>query len=522
MKGKNQHIKIATLLLGTYYLIVAWLLYRSGYEHSERLFYAEKLKLLFEFKENTLLTLGTTFPTTVFLASVFFAPFGYLFAPIAASIVMMCLLFFFMANDLSKTDLPQNTIRTCLLLLFLFNLEFVFAAASGRNVAAIMLFFYLMFRSLFYYYKNQTTYYLSLASIYLTCLVFTEINFIWMLLSFFPFVVLISIEGIKVSKTELPVFQYYQALNNRSLRRKLANRTLSLYLVLFLLPLGAVYLFRTLNNAHAGDPTYFLTSQYANWRVTGSTSLTTVLDMAKGANIAKQTQIVFHFFAAILSPIFIFSLLLFRGKLYELFTIITPLIFYSIILIDTKIYLTVEYFVILTVMAIVALSFYATADRIKWFTSPLLYIVTALTIYCGYYYFSETNDVEEQQFFVAASNTKNWFQPRSQSELQRLAEYLNTIKSAERPVLIDDASAYGIVAYLPDLKGLVMPLQKNFVTVIENPTLTVQYMVVAKRNNRLHNFTVMNAYNLGIMKERLQIRPSRVFETENWIVYNIR
>ena len=67
-----------------------------------------------------------------------------------------------------------------------------------------------------------------------------------------------------------------------------------------------------------------------------------------------------------------------------------------------------------------------------------------------------------------------------------------------------------------------MPLQKSFVTVIENPTLTVQYMVIAKRNNRLHNYTVMNAYNLGIMRERLQIQPSRVFETENWVVYNIR
>ncbi|MFX6949394.1 hypothetical protein ABTH81_20125, partial [Acinetobacter baumannii] len=95
-------------------------------------------------------------------------------------------------------------------------------------------------------------------------------------------------------------------------------------------PLGAVYLFRTLNSAHAGDPTYFLTSQYANWRVTGSTSLTTVLEMAKGANIAKQTQIVFQVFVAILSPIFILSLLIFRGKLYELFTILTPLIFFSI------------------------------------------------------------------------------------------------------------------------------------------------------------------------------------------------
>ncbi|MBX9734686.1 MAG: hypothetical protein K2X37_11550, partial [Chitinophagaceae bacterium] len=89
MKSKSQHIRIASLLLVVYYLVVAWLLFRSGFEHTERLFYAEKLKLLFEFKENTLLTLGTTYPTTVFLASIVFAPFGYLFAPVVASIIMM-------------------------------------------------------------------------------------------------------------------------------------------------------------------------------------------------------------------------------------------------------------------------------------------------------------------------------------------------------------------------------------------------------------------------------------------------
>jgi hypothetical protein len=244
--------------------------------------------------------------------------------------------------------------------------------------------------------------------------------------------------------------------------------------------------------------------------------------MAKGNNIAKQTQIVFHFFASALSPIFILSIILFRGKLYELFTILTPLIFYSILLIDARIYLTVEYYVVLSVMAIAALCFFADPQKIKRFTAPVLYLATALTIYCSYYYFSETNDVEEQQFFVSASQASNWFKPRTTTEMQQLAEFVTTIKSPQTPVLIDDASAYGIVAFLPNLKGLVMPLQKSFVTVIENPSLTVQFMVVAKRNNRLHNFTVMNAYNISVMKERLKLKPIRIFETENWVVYSIR
>jgi hypothetical protein len=88
--------------------------------------------------------------------------------------------------------------------------------------------------------------------------------------------------------------------------------------------------------------------------------------------------------------------------------------------------------------------------------------------------------------------------------------------------LIDDAAAYGIMAHLPSLQGLILPLQKSFVTVIENPALVASYMCIAKRNNRLHNTTVLNAYNIIEMKERIGLKPVRVFETENWIVYSIR
>ena len=95
MKLTVQRIRILSLLLVIYYLALAWIFNRAGFEHSERLFYAEKIMLLFENSENTLLTLGTTFPTTSYLINILFTPFGYMFAPIAGSIVLMVALFFF-------------------------------------------------------------------------------------------------------------------------------------------------------------------------------------------------------------------------------------------------------------------------------------------------------------------------------------------------------------------------------------------------------------------------------------------
>jgi hypothetical protein len=522
MQLTNNQIRIISLLLVLHYIVLAWLFHRNGYEHTERLFYAEKLKLLFEYKENTLLTLGTTFPTTVFLVNVLFSPFGYLFAPIASTIVIMSFLFYFMAVDIRDSALPGKTMFFCLLLLFVFHPQFIFSAVSGRNIAAIMLSFYLLFRSLFNYYRSQTTYYLSLASIYLATLIFSEINFLWLVLSFLPFVVLVSLEGIKVAKDEPVVFQYYQALNNRSLRRKLVNRTVALYLVLYLLPLGAIYLFRTLNESHAGDPTYFLSSQYANWRVTGTASITKILEQGSQGNLMKQTQIVFPLFTIFLAPLFIAALLFFKGKLYELFTILTPLIFFSIVLIDAQYYLTTEYFIIVIVMAFVALSYTGQVRFTKRISSAILLGSTVLTILGGIYYFKETSDFEEKDFYAVLTSPSEWIKPKKASEVKIIAEYISSVVSSKRPILIDDAAAYPIVAHLPTLEGLVMPMQQNFVTVIENPVLSVEFICVAKRVNRLHNFTALNAYNLNIMTERLELKPSRVFETENWIIYSIR
>ena len=522
MNNDKNKIQIVTLLLVLYYVIISWIMHRNGFEHTESLFYSEKLKVLFEFKEITLLTIGTTFPSTVFLASIIFAPFGYLFAPIASSIVFMAILFYFILYDISESKLSFKAALIAVVLLFVLQPQFLFAAISGRNIAAVMFFVYMLFRSLFHYYKTQTTYYLSLASIFLTCLVFTEINFIWMLLSFFPFIALISIDGIKVSKDEPAVYQYYQALNIRSLRRKLANRTISLYLILFLLPLSAAYLFTKLNAAHAGNATYFLSSQYANWRVTGSSPLSTIIELSTGSNVAKQTQIIFQFFAISLAPIFILALVLFKGKLYELFTLLTPFFFFSIILIDTKNYFTTEYYVIIHVIGVAGLLFFGYNKFGNKITSLLVIGSAALSIASGIYYFAETNDYEESRFYSIVTTDRNWFEPRKNTEMEEMAEYITSIASPQRPLLIDDAAAYGIMAHLPDLKGLILPLQKSFVTVIENPVLAAHYICIAKKNNRLHNYTVLNAYNFAEIKGRIGLNPIKVFETENWIIYSIR
>jgi len=103
---------LLAIILLTYYIIIAWILHRSGYEHSESLFLAEKARLLFEARDNTLLTLGTTFPTLVYLSTVVFSLFGYPFAPIVASATFTSLLFFLLVLDFSKSGLQRRFFST--------------------------------------------------------------------------------------------------------------------------------------------------------------------------------------------------------------------------------------------------------------------------------------------------------------------------------------------------------------------------------------------------------------------------
>ncbi len=513
-------IYLSIFLLG-YYLFVSWLLHRSGFEHSEATFIAEKIKLLFEADDNTLLTLGTTFPSLLFLSSAVFTPFGFPYAPVLASITFICLLFFALLIDFRKSSLPRRVYIPVLVLLFVFHPGLIYAAVSGRGIGAILLFFYLVFRSLFKYYATQTTFYLSMASIYLTCLIFCDYNYIWLLLAFLPFIVFVSLEGLKLNKEEPPIIQYYQSVNNVSQRRKLANRTLAIYVIVFLLPVGALYLFRTLNFYHAGDATYFLTSQYANWHVTGNESIGAMISSGLVDNVVEQSQIVYQFYVLALTPLLLLVFIMFKGKIYELFTLIAPFILISVLLIDIQYYLTAEYYLIFLVLGLLGICLYAGKKYTSKLMWPVILGVTFLNIFTGIFYFRNSADREEHAFFSYVKKAKNWRDVRGASEEYRLAAYISDLADPTHKILMDDAAAYKIMVHMRNLKPVVMPVDNNFITVVENPKSGAKYICVAKSNNRLKSYTVLNEYNINLMMSRHRFDAILMFETPHWAIYRI-
>jgi len=517
---KYSSIYCSIILLG-YYIFLSWLLHRTGYEHSEAMFLAEKVKLLFEAHDNTLLTLGTTFPTLTFLSNIIFVPFGYPFAPILASTSFTVLLCFMLLLDFESSKIPRRVFIPMIAILFLFHPGLIYSAISGRGVAAVIFFSYMLFRSIFKFYAAQTTYYLSVSSIFLACLVFCDYNFIWMLLAFFPFIFLIALAGLKHSKEHPVVIQYFEALNFRSLRRKLVDRTIALYIMIFLLPVTVLFIYKLLNFIHAGNSSYFLTSQYANWHVVGNEYIGNILRSGKSENVNFQSQIVFHFFVVALTPMFLLVFFIFKGKMYELFTLFVPLILLSVLLLENQSYITIEYYLIFLVFGLLGVCYYAGKKFNVKYLYPVVIIVAVLNVFTGIYYFKHTGDKEEQVFYDSFLKMKKVTTVRSTSEEYDLASYISNIVDNTHKILMDDAAAFRIMVHMRSLKPVVMPVDNNYITIAENPKLGVRYICIAKKNNPLRNFTVWNDYDFHQMELRQQFKSVIMFETENWAIYKV-
>lgn len=518
---------LSAILLLLFYVIIAWLLNRSGYQHSESLFLAEKTRLLFQCKDNTLLTLGTTFPTLVYLSTVVYTFFGFPYAPIIASITFTTLLFYVIMRDYLKSIISSRVFIPVLILLFCLHPGLVYSAVTGRSIGIILFFFYMLFRSLFNYYKTQTTFALSMASIYLTCLVFCNYNFIWLLLALMPFVVLISLDGVKQAKHGSPIIQFYESVNNRSQRRKLTHRTFAIYIILFLLPIVSILLFELLNSVHAGNSTYYLTSQYSNWATTGTVSIgDTYLRNLQNINIKSQIQVIFQIYVLCLTPMLILVFVMFKGKLYELLTLIAPFIFLAIILINNQVYLTVEYYLLFLIMGILGVLFYAGKKYNIAKIYPIITLAAVLNVLAGYFYFKKSSDVEEKQFLSSIKALpKSIFKEKVITEDYRMATYISTLVGNKlnfnNKILMDDAAAYKIVAQMKKLDNVVLPTNVDFITCAENPKAGIKYICVAKKENILSSFTVLNDYNLKRYQGSFTVAPTIMFETDNWAIYKL-
>ncbi len=516
MASEKRILSITGILFLAYYLGMAFILKQSGIEHSEALFLGEKAKLVFEPNTGLLQLLATTYPSIPFYSTIVFSWAGFEYAPIIASCVFTAILVVVVLKDVLTFSGHRKKVAVVVLILFIFHPGILFSAVSGRSVACVLLFFYLMYKNIFRYYRTRTSYYLSMSSIYLTGLVFCNYQFIWLLFSFLPFMVLVSLEGLKTSKDDPHIVQYYDVLNNRSLRRKLIQRTVALVIIIFLLPLGAFLLFGMLNRYHAGSFSYFLNSPHANWTVGAHTLLDQI---NSSASFLIQGQFITHIYVLLLTPLLVLALIYLKGAMFELLTAISPLLLLFIILARASSYITIEYYLIFLIMVCVLLPYWKQQNYRSIPTYIIVSLVLGLNILTGYVYFFYTGDREEQSFTQEAVQQLQGIKGNMETESRKIASFLN--KQTSQTVLLDDAAAYDVVVKLHSLDNVILPARKNFLQTIENPSQQIDYILIATNQHPLASTTILNEYyTLSLQKEK-PIALHLVYETPSWLLYRI-
>ncbi|MFD0765715.1 hypothetical protein ACFQZI_12705 [Mucilaginibacter lutimaris] len=510
------YLFILTFILVVYYLVCGVYLNNLGYYNHESLFYIEKSKIVFEGLGNRLKVMGLTSPIIPFYATFLFTIFSQTLAPVLASAVGTAILFYVIASTVARR-LNDDGYIWLLLILFLFHPGIIYTAASGKSIYLILTFFFLFFLNLFKFYRSNTTFHVSIASLCLVILIFCDYRFIWLTLFFLPLVLSITIHSLNLGEQE-SIFRLFLSFNSPSLRRKLVNKTFALYIILFSLPLAAVLCYKLLNLTHANDLNYFAESPYATWNVLidklSFDQLTT-----NTAYQIPETSILLSFRVVLFAPMILIAVYLFRESTYQVLTILIPFAFIEFLHIKyDKVFLAYQYYLIFLILAYLCVIFKAHVVKNHGAFKLLLLVTVLIQLYTGWYFLRNSAITEERNFVKVFIKDKK---ADLQMDNEEIANYLNSLPS-DAHVLLDDAIAYGVVAFTHDIKPLIMPYRGNYLSALETPDKYVDYVVVATAKNPVSGYTQLNnKYILSIRQTIPDVNFRKVFQTDDWVVYRV-
>jgi hypothetical protein len=517
-QSKSFYLLIITLVLAAYYLFCGIYLNKLGYSNAESLFYIEKAKIIFDGLGDRIKVMGLTSPIFPFYATFIFTVLSYPLAPLIASAIGTAILFNIMASALVR-NITDEFFLFILIAIFLFHPGILFVACSGKGVYLSLIFFFLFFQNILKFYNSNTTFHISIASICLVILVFCDYKFIWLTLFFIPLILAIAIQSLNLGEKE-SIFRLFLSFNSPSLRRKLISKTFALYIIIFILPIASIIGYKLLNLTHASDLDYFLESPYSTWNVlSDKLNFDHIVGVRADNSLPEEISLLISFKALIFCPLMIFAIYMFRRSTYQLLTLITPfaLIEFLHIKYDT-VYLAYEYYLIFLILALLCVIVKAQTIRRIRTLKIILCILIPIQIFTGYLFLNNSMISEEKEFITMLIQR----QPSDEQRDNRdLASYINSIPPTSG-ILVDDAIAYPIVAYVNNIRQLTMPYQDEFSSAIESPAKYDDFILVATAKNVATGYTQLNNKYIDIIRQgngSLYLR--RVFETDDWLLYQI-
>lgn len=517
-KRRLLYLVLISILLGVYYLIVGINMFHAGYHNHESLFYVEKARIIFEGAGDRLKVIGLTSPIFPFYGMLPFVslPVNATLAPIIASAIGTAILFLVIGICVIKTT-NENFFILILLILFVFHPGIIYTACSGKGIYLSLIFFFLFFYNIFRFYYSNTTFHISIASMLLVVLVFCDYRFIWITLFFIPLIISIAIQSLNLSEKQ-SVFRLFLSFNNPSLRRKLVNKTFAMYVLIFILPIISIFCYKILNQTHANDFNYFNDNPYATWEVLVDKLESSITPVIANYQI-PETSFLTSVRVLIFCPLILLGAYFFRSNTQHLITILIPfglLEFFKIKYDNT--FLPMQYYLIFVVMSFLAVIFKGHIISRRWAYKALISVLVTIQIYTGYY-FLKNSFIESEKNFILTFKSNNG-STDSYDEYKDVASYINHLPHNSQ-VLVDDANAYPIVAFVKDIHTVTLPYQSSFLSAIENPNKYVDYVLITSFDNPVGGFTQLNYKYKAVMEHKNDIRLYPVYSSENWIILKI-
>jgi hypothetical protein len=514
---KGRSLLIITLLIAAYYLVCGIYLNHIGYYDQERLFYAEKIKIIFEGSGYKLKIMGLTAPILPFFVTILFSKINVLLAPVIASALGTAFLFYLMADTLTKFA-DDDLYLYALIAVFLLHPGILYVACSGKAIYMVLIFFFMFFLNIFKFYHSNTTFHISIASICLVMLLFCDYKFIWLTLFFIPLIFSIALKSLNLSEKE-SIFRMTLSFNNPSLRRKLINRTFALYIILFILPIASIICYKILNLTNAADTDYFINSPYANWSVLmermayQNSALDTTFTTPEISLLISARMILF-------CPLILFAIYLFRNNPYQILTLLTPFAFVEFLHVKyNKTFLSYQYYLIFFILALLCLIIKSRESKTSVLFKIALGLLLLLQIYTGYY-FLDRSLIDAERNFMALLKPNAI--DKDQDENHDIAKYINNLPLGEK-VLMDDAIAYPIAAFTNNIAHLTLPYQDNYLSAIETPNKYVTYILIANPKNPLSGYTLLNTRYTPVSRQLTTNSSNlqKAYETDNWTLYRL-
>lgn len=515
-QSKTFYLILIALILAVYYIFIGIYLNKLGYTNHESLFYIEKGKIISHGLGNKLRVMGLTSPILPFYGSYMFSFIDAILAPVLASAIGTAVLFYIMATSLVKRN-KDNFYLLILVILFAIHPGLVYTACSGKSTYMVLIFFFLFFLNMLRFYNSNTTYHISVASICFVLLVFSDYKCVWLALFFIPLVLSIAIHSLNLSEKE-SVFRLHLSFNNPSLRRKLINKTFSIYSIIFILPIASIAIYKVLNLTHADDLNYFLESPYATWNIIADKFDYSATQIASRFAIPEISVLV-SLKAIVFCPMIILAIYLFKQNTYQILTLLTPfgLIEFLKIKYD-KVNLVYEYYLLFLILAMLCIIFRVRFIRNQRMLKAALAIVVAVQLYIGYIFLAKSYIPEEKNFVsVLLNRTSN----KVDEQNHEISDYINTLPDTDH-ILVDDAIAYPVAAYVKNIQKLTMPYQESYLSALEAPDKYNGYVLIANEANPMLGYTQLTDYYLdGIRRKNPKLYIYKIYVTDYWTLYRM-